>query len=59
MSRELESYVAAAASLAGLELSVESRAGVTANLAILLRMAEAFESEPLDPHLDPLPTYRP
>jgi hypothetical protein len=59
MSRALEAYADAAAKLAGLDLSAQSRAAVIANLRILSALAKVFSDEPLDPHTDPLPVLRP
>jgi hypothetical protein len=59
VSDPVEAYVDAGAEALGLVLSPESRAAVIANTRILRKLAATFEAEPLGPHDDPLPVFRP
>jgi hypothetical protein len=59
MSAPFDAHIAAAASVAGLELSPAALRRVADQLANLRRLAAAFEAVPLDDDLDPAPVYRP
>ena len=59
MSVDVNLYRDAAARALSLELGPDSQTAVATHLAILFRLAQAFEEVELAPYDDPLPLYRP